>query len=286
MRVIMGVWRSKDGVYYVRKKVPAKLEKAVATIRGVSRSRVVWLKKSLRTKDVRQANIKAKPVLVEFDRILARATALLKSAPVTTDLSEALIERIADYLYSWMLEEDEEVRRDGTGSEDVFQAVVEQLREAGVPFSTPFANNVGRRAYGLSDRELFKLRETTDSMLPAAKEALARADVLFVQEQLDELLTIFRVNLDPQSMAYRRLGLAVLKRYVLALQAIDRRNQGEVVETPRAVEPTSSEPSGEGTLSAALVGWKKAKRTNTATVLEFEHAVERFTELHGDMQLE
>ena len=82
MRVIMGVWRSKDGVYYVRKKVPAKLEQAVATVRGVSRSRMVWLKKSLRTKDVREANIKAKPVLVEFDRILARATALLKSARI------------------------------------------------------------------------------------------------------------------------------------------------------------------------------------------------------------
>src|SRR5690349_19752247 len=130
MRVIMGVWRSKDGVYYVRKKVPAKLEQAVATVRGVSRSRMVWLKKSLRTKDVREANIKAKPVLVEFDRILARAAALLKAAPVITDPSEALIERIADYLFAWMLEEDEEVRRDGTGSEEVFRTAVEQLREA------------------------------------------------------------------------------------------------------------------------------------------------------------
>src|SRR5262245_36336089 len=136
MRVIMGVWRSKDGVYYVRKKVPAKLEQAVATVRGVSRPRVVWLKKSLRTKDVREANIKAKPVLVEFDRILGRAVALLKATPVTTELSETLIERIADYLFAWMLEEDEEVGRDGTGSEEVFQGVVEQLQEAGIPFST------------------------------------------------------------------------------------------------------------------------------------------------------
>ena len=71
MRVIMGVLKSKHGVYYVRKKVPAKLERAVSTVLGVPRSRVSWLKRSLHTKDPREANIKAKPVLIEFDCVLA-----------------------------------------------------------------------------------------------------------------------------------------------------------------------------------------------------------------------
>ena len=46
MRVIMGVLKSKDGVYYVRKKVPAKLEEAVSRVLGAPRQRVSWLKRS------------------------------------------------------------------------------------------------------------------------------------------------------------------------------------------------------------------------------------------------
>jgi hypothetical protein len=75
MRVMMGILKSKHGVYYVRKKVPPKLETAVSTVLGASRSRVSWLKRSLHTKDLREANIKAKPVQMEFDRVLSRAEA-------------------------------------------------------------------------------------------------------------------------------------------------------------------------------------------------------------------
>ena len=82
MRVIMGVLKSKHGVYYVRKKVPPKLEEAVSRVLETSRPRVAWLKRSLRTKDPREANIKAKPVLMEFDRILARAATLLQQMPM------------------------------------------------------------------------------------------------------------------------------------------------------------------------------------------------------------
>jgi uncharacterized protein DUF6538 len=64
----MGVIRSKQGVYYARKKVPPKLEAAVSTVLGASRPRLSWLKKSLHTKEQREANIRAKPVLMEFDR--------------------------------------------------------------------------------------------------------------------------------------------------------------------------------------------------------------------------
>ena len=75
MRVLMGVIRSKDGVYYARRKVPKKLEEAAAEVVGAARPRLSWLKRSLRTKDQREANIRAKPILIEFDNIIARAEA-------------------------------------------------------------------------------------------------------------------------------------------------------------------------------------------------------------------
>jgi hypothetical protein len=76
---------------------------------------------------------------------------------------------------------------------------------------------------------------------------------------LDELLNGFRINLDRKSTAYRQLGMAVLKRDVEALQAVEQRNHGEVVETPRTAEPALQGERG-GSLTAALEGWKRAKQ--------------------------
>jgi hypothetical protein len=126
----MDVLKSKDGIYFVRKKVPAKLEEAASTVLGASRPRVSWLKRSLRTQDPHEANIKGKPVLMEFDSILAKAASRLRDVPLRTQLSEREIERMPSYQLAFMLEEDEEVRREGTGSGEMFQAITAQLRNA------------------------------------------------------------------------------------------------------------------------------------------------------------
>ena len=75
MRAMSGVSKNRHGVYYVRKKVPKWLEQATAEVLGNGKSRQVFLKRSLDTKDLREANIRAKPVLMEFDRVLAQAEA-------------------------------------------------------------------------------------------------------------------------------------------------------------------------------------------------------------------
>ena len=95
------------------------MEEAVSRVLEISRARVAWLKRSLRTKDPREANIKAKPLLMEFDRILASAATYLRQRPLVTQLGEIEIERLAAYQYASMLEEDEEVRRDGRNQPEV-----------------------------------------------------------------------------------------------------------------------------------------------------------------------
>jgi hypothetical protein len=47
----------------------------------------------------------------------------------------------------------------------------------------------------------------------------------------------FGINLDRRSEAYRRLGLAVLRKNVAALEAIKRRAEGQPVETPPYPQP-------------------------------------------------
>jgi len=278
----MGVVKIKD-VYYARKTVPAKLRQAVSRVLGASKPQVSWLKRTLRTKDQREANIRAKPVLMEFDRVLAKAEGLLEDVPVRTNLTSHEIERLAGYHFASVLDEDEEVRQEGTGSEELFERVAQQLRDAGVDFKTPYATT-GKPAFGRSDREMAQLQSNAAINLPVAKAALARGDISFVQEELDELLDGFRINLDRGSSAYRQLGMAVLRRDVEALQAIDRRNHGEVVETPRAAEPGLPAAQG-GTLTAALEGWKKVKQRGPLITNEFDNAINRFIELHGDLRL-
>ena len=265
--------------------MPKKLEEATARVLANGRSRSSWLKRSLRTKDQREANIRAKHVLIEFDSILARAEASLRAVPpLRTNLSDQEIERIADYHYAAILDEDDEFRHNGPASEQLFQSVTKQLCEAGIPSSTAF--KVGSvPAYGLSDREMLKDKENLEGVLPLAQHALARGDLSHVVEELDDLLDVFQLNLDRASPAFQRLGLAVLRKQVSAFQAIQRRQRGEPVETPRIIGPTQSNTAKGETLSAALEGWKKAKPRGPATLREFDYAVKLFGEYHGDLPL-
>jgi integrase len=285
MRISMNVIKNEHGVFHVRKKVPKKLEEATATVMGSSKHRVAWLKKSLGTKDLKAAKVRATPVLMEFDRILAEAEALLVERPLRTSLELHEIERIADYFFASELAGDEEDRREG-GSEQLFQDVARQLSEAGIDYETPYQAGVAPPKFGLSDREMLRLAETLDWTLPAAQKALARADISHIQWEVDELLKVFRINLDPSSSAYRELGMAVLKAYVRSLHAIALRNRGEPVETPKIPDADNGTTAGGESLKAAYIGWKKAREPSPTTLREFTYAIDRFIELHGDMPVE
>jgi hypothetical protein len=143
----MGIIRNNYGVFHLRKKVPKKLEEAVAIVTGAAKPRVAWLKRTLSTKDRRAAKVRAVPVLMEFDRILAQAEALNIERPLRASLSEKEIERIAQYHFATVLAEDDEMRRDGTGSEPLFQSIARQLADAGVELF-PLLNPGPRGGFG------------------------------------------------------------------------------------------------------------------------------------------
>ena len=188
MRAIMGIVKNRHGTYEARRKVPKRLEEATATVLGVSKRRQSWLKKSLGTKDLREANIRAKPVLMEFDRTLARAEALIAERPVRANLAPAEIARMAELHYAKVLADDEAQRRDGTGSEAVFQSVARQLADAGIEATTPF--HIGSvPEFGLSDREVYKRGEDLDYAITMAERALARGDISWVLENVEGCLS-------------------------------------------------------------------------------------------------
>src|SRR3954452_7924481 len=131
MRALMGLIKDRHGTYYAQRRVPDRLQEAVARVLNSDKSKQVFLKKSLGTKSLRAANVAATHVLADFDRTFAKAEELLTERPIISALSDAQIKRMAERHYAAMLGNDEEERREGTGSETVFQSVAQQLREAG-----------------------------------------------------------------------------------------------------------------------------------------------------------
>ena len=119
MRRLMGVIKDRHGTYYVQQKVPERLQEAVARVQNDDKSRRVFLKKSLGTKSLKEANAAAVHVLADFNRTIAEAEALLEERPLITTLTDAQIKRMAEAHYASILHDDEEERREGTGSGQV-----------------------------------------------------------------------------------------------------------------------------------------------------------------------
>ncbi len=285
MRFGMGLIK-KNGVFNVRRKVPKALERATAVVLGASKERQSWLQQSLGTKDEKQARVLAKPVMMKFDRVLAEAEALLTARPVRTELSDVEIKRIADFFYAHQLIADQETREEGGAADDeLYRDVGRQLTEAGVEFDTPYGAADVDQGHGLSNRMMHKIGEGASTVLSAAREALARGNVEFIRYELNELLELFRINLDPQCAAYRKLALEIIKAEVRALQDVLARHRGEPIDSPKLIEPNvSAAPSSQG-LRACYEGWKKMEPRPPSTEMEFSRGIERFIELHGDLDV-
>jgi integrase len=279
----MGLIRNEHDVFHVRRKVPKALEAAVATVMGVPKKRVSWLKETLGTKDEKRAKVLAIPVMMKFDGIIAQAEAVLVKYPVRANLTEAEIKQIADYFYAREVGSDEELREEGIGSDPVFASVHRQLAEAGIDLETPF--EVEQTGSGLSDRMMHKIEEDASIVLPAVQQALARGNIDFICYELNELLQVFRINLDPACPDYRKVGLAVMKAEVRALKDVLARNRGAAIDSPRLADPSSKTPTSGCGLRAAYEGWKKMQSRPVSTTMEFARAIGRFIELHGDMDV-
>jgi hypothetical protein len=79
-RALMGLIKDRHGTFCAQQKVPIRLQAAVAQVLGNGKPRQVYLKKSLGTKDLKAANVRAKPVLAGFDRVIRDATAIAAQA--------------------------------------------------------------------------------------------------------------------------------------------------------------------------------------------------------------
>jgi hypothetical protein len=248
----------------------------VARILDNGKARQVWLKKSLGTKVVAQANVRAKPVQIEFDRLLAKAEAQLKERPLRSSLAHVEIKRIADFFLASALAVDEQRRITGKGDDPLFVSVdARRAMEA-------LALEPGR---GLSPRTMEAIQNDTAFVLAATEDQLARGDIRLIQGEVDELLNVFQINLDPNCADYFKLARAVQVAAVKYLRAVLARQKGEPIETPAVIAPNQEGTPGSGTLKDALAGWQKERAPSPGVLAEYERATRLFSELHGELPI-
>jgi integrase len=130
-----------------------------------------------------------------------------------------------------------------------------------------------------------KIREDTEFVLAATQDALARGDIKHIRYEVDELLKVFQINLDPSCGDYLKLARAIQVALVKQLKAVLARHRGEPVETPALIEPNQDGPAVAGTLKDALAGWQKERDPQPGVFAEYERAIRLFSELHGDLPI-
>jgi adenylate kinase family enzyme len=213
MRALMGLIKDRHGTYYARRKVPERLQEAVARILDSGKAKQMWLKKSLGTKVLAEANVRAKLVLLEFDRTLAQAEAQLKERPLRTSLSAVEIKRMAEYLYALVLGRQDKFVQEGPEIE-VENRKFTELEEGPQEWAEPIPK------FGLSGGQMFDAAETLPELISGAEAALARGGIEHVTHLIEDTLAAFQTNLDANCGDYRKAGMEILRAYVRALRAV------------------------------------------------------------------
>ena len=204
---------------------------------------------SLRTKDPKEAREKVRLEALKWDQEFNHIAAL-QVAPVAVELSDHEIAQLAALWYAHLLEEDEAIRMDGLSD----------------------------RAFDEYGGTLGAVESVTASML-----AKGRIGDDWLTFEVGDFLEAHGVKIQPDTETWQKTAFAFLKTYRKALEAKQARQQGEVVDTPKAEPPVirSLPLSREGdTLEALFEYWKTQGEKRPRTLLEARKAVQDFQELH------
>lgn len=237
-------WKDKrTGIYYIRRGVPSDLKPELGSI----------YKRSLGTKDPKEAKSKFPIALAECNRVFAEARSKVESEPVS-QLTKTEIDRLGEAWLSALLEEDDETRMEG-----------------------------------LNEHSMRKLQETLDIAEVEARDALARGDTSSFEFEIHDFLESHGIKIEPDSEAYRQTSYALLRAFVKAVGLARQRQEGEPIETPTAPDigpSVSSSPEGEGEpLSVIYSRWKKERQPRRKLETEADTAFRRFKDIHGDMDI-
>ncbi|PLW76684.1 DUF6538 domain-containing protein [Cohaesibacter celericrescens] len=218
----------RSGTYYLCKRIPKGLEDAYS---GKSH-----IRRSLRTKNKREAIKRLHAEQVKLDAEFAANHVKLRKTLSTTEANEIAQSYLRDLLI-----EDMEVRQDGDlESVSVFDQVKDQLKQAQIPHKVGYSEQEIVAEFGLSDRDVSRLREDVECIRPYYKEALAKQDLGAVSNEVDELSEVHHLELPRGSDGWKALARELLKATVQYCEIMQRRNAGELDEFISSMPPIST----------------------------------------------
>jgi hypothetical protein len=191
--------KNSAGVWCVQRKVPEKLQAAVARVVGGKKQTQKYLKKSLGTKDRREANRRATHALADLDRTIRAAEALVKQrpeqpkTPLRTILNDAEIKRMAEFVYANELARDEQYR--STGREQQKRRYAEAVRLQG-PMDPPLIPDDQWPQFGVHRQVYEENKAELLDTLRVMRDAAATGDISAVQDHVLEAMWAFNVEVD------------------------------------------------------------------------------------------
>ncbi len=224
--------------YYLQKRIPKDM------LPHYPDHRSGLIKRYLDT-DLAEAKRKLAIGLAELE---AEWTAKRKGGSAV-ELSDKEIERLTAICLHNLLDEDEQLRMEGLGSEELHAVVTWNIIRHGVRQQPNFMPKPVPA--GLSDREYAKISETIDFAKDFYGDALSKGRTDVIEEELDDLLKSEGILISKKSPSYRKLAFSILKASVKA---------AEVREFPDCVDGAVAvylnEPPDKGTkIRSGLLSW-------------------------------
>jgi integrase len=247
----------RGNVYYLRRRVPVDLLQHYAP--------KVQFVASLGTSDGREALRKVRLETAKLEEQFHRVRQY-KDAPVRDELPDAEVKRLSALYIHRLLDADDEMRRDGLW----------------------FRDGLGTHE-GINERDFIEMGQTLAELLPVMRNAVARGDIFPIQAEMEVLLEDEGVKLTPDSDAYRKLGLAILRADVQAKEIQRQRQAGDPIETPpepprlRAVPAAAVPKDGDTTVESLWKLYKQERNLAPKTESDFGTSVRRFVDVNGNL---
>lgn len=266
--------KDRHGTYYFRKAVPPSLRPFMP---GDRKGNAVW-KRSLKTKDAKEAKKLAARLLHECDADFAAAEHAMQGKPATivSPLLPIHLPKAKDIeadFHRTTLDGDDQFRSEGDARR-IHQTPTERRQWpdlAAVPFS--------RR--GMEEVQEHVHRDQLADELTDYKQALSRGDITILEPELRAYFQERGVAFDPQDRQHYDAGIAALRGTVRAYGDMKRRLEGDVIETPEPIKPIAKGPR----LSEAFAGWKVGsparggKKPGANSIIEAGYVVRRVNEM-------
>ena len=241
---------------------------------------------SLNTKNFQEALRLVRRAAVEVDdRFDAhrRQLQVRASVPIIKELTDAQIKQIGQRYYATLMNEDEDIRVEGFGSEPKETLLVTQDMDL---------DELNRLvAERLERKDTFEERAEGSECLEAQVRSDYAKGVIpdYMLDEVDEVLAWdgISIQLDEKSRSRRKLARELQASMIKSLEAEGKRNQGEVIEIP-TIGGASAHKAAVSLLSCAAEEWMIEKsRTSWIEKTAKEHRVwmDHFIGMAGDKPL-